>query len=413
MWACLHVEVHGTLARTYRSEGDANRVEMGNCIWHHPSHHNQGRASKATVILLLVIASITASLLSSVFLHSTHDNRSITSTNSVGIRLHMRATLAAAPAADYVQAARPPTLPPETSAESYPSLKTYALEHCVHFIRSYTDLLDFNLGPWNQAYSDPSATPSSGLGVYVLNNSFFVDKAFASEVHQSATFQTLFQHLQYLRKKVELPNLAFLAKAAGTSLHETGEDIAPVPFLTFCSRPDPEAILFPHFVQHVQDANRWSDNRVSMHNISSDVVASVNKVSQRDIVWLPGDCYRLASQLSLNDTIFKIDNAEVEWYFHLLRPFVHYLPITTGSTHNGFSDMLRWTKENSYAASVITQQANDFASFFLDQNGRECYALQLLYRLHKLGHGNFSLPASAVDISECDLLSSCPQLVRQ
>lgn len=72
--------------------------------------------------------------------------------------------------------------------------------------------------------------------------------------------------------------------------------------------------------------------------------------------------------------------------------------------------MLRWADENSYAASVISQQAHDFASFFLSSRGRECYALQLLYRLHKLGHGNFTLPAFAVNISDCESLMHCPQL---
>lgn len=82
----------------------------------------------------------------------------------------------------------------------------------------------------------------------------------------------------------------------------------------------------------------------------------------RDSVWLPGSCRRNA--LSLSVLIFKAVNAEPEWYYHLMRPFVHYIPFTVNNTGNDLNSMLRWADENSYAASLISQQGHDFASFF-------------------------------------------------
>lgn len=130
----------------------------------------------------------------------------------------------------------------------------------------------------------------------------------------------------------------------------------------------------------------------------------------KSALWLPGDCGSLALQLSCNSTVFKVGSTEDEWYYHLLRPFVHYVPVQANGTHINLGGMLQWASEHQYAASFIAQQASDFAHFHLSHAGRECYAFQLLFRLHKLGHGNFTLPDSAVDVSDCDSLTDCPQL---
>ena len=290
------------------------------------------------------------------------------------------------------------------------------MEHCVDFMRDYTGLLDYNLGVGTSATKghEDNVTGPPGLHLYLFNNSLFVNSGATAKADLSCEVQTLFQHLRYLRERAILPDLAMLAqnRAAFSPSADEVTAAASAPLMTLCSSSDPEKILFPHFSQHDQDARQESDAKAPMQNDTGDAVMTEDKqpviMYNRDSVWLPGSCRRLA--LSLNVPIFKADDAEPEWYYHLMRPFVHYIPFTVNNTDNNLNSMLRWANENSYAASVISQQAHDFASFFLSSSGRECYALQLLYRLHKLGHGNFTLPASAVNISDCKSLIHCPQL---
>lgn len=389
---------------------------MGRRIFQCSFRQLKGHRPKAAVVVLLIIASSSISVLPTVLLHAT-DGGPFAKANNVKVRVNMRATLAASPAADRTPSALPPSLPPET--QNYPTLKDYALEHCVDFMRVYTGLLDYNLGAKITATKprEGDVTGSGpGLHLYLFNNSLFIDRGADAEVDLSRKVQTLFQHLRYLRERAMLPDLAFLVKKRAALSLSAGADAAAAsaPLMTLCSSSDPEEILFPHIPQYDHGARQESDAKASMQNGTGDAVMTVDKqpvimLYNRDSVWLPGSCRRLA--LSLNIPIFKADNAEPEWYYYLMRPFVHYIPFTVNNTDNNLNGMLRWADENSYAASVISQQANDFASFFLSSDGRECYALQLLYRLHKLGHGNFTLPASAVNISDCESLIHCPQLL--
>ncbi len=387
---------------------------MGGCIFQCSARQLKGQLPKAAVVVLLIVASSSFSVLPTMLLHAT-DGRPSAKAKNVKVRVNIRGTLAAISAADRTPSVLPPSVPPET--QHYPTLKDYAVEHCVDFMRMYTGLLDYNLGAGNSATKrreDNVTGPRPGLHLYLFNNSLFINRGATAKVDLSREVQTLFQHLRYLRERAVLPDLAFLAQKRTAYFPSAGEDTAAAsaPLMTLCSSSDPEKFLFPHFSQHDQDARQESGAKASMQNDTGDVVMAEDKqpviMYNRDSVWLPGSCRRNA--LSLNVPIFMADNAEPEWYYHLMRPFVHYIPFTVNNTDFNLNSMLRWADENSYAASVIAQQAHDFASFFLSSSGRECYALQLLYRLHKLGHGNFTLPASAVNISDCESLIHCPQL---
>ena len=390
---------------------------MGGCIFQCSGRQLKGQLPKAAVIVLLIVASSSFSVLPTLLLHATDGQP-----KSAKVRVNIRGILAAIPAADRTPSALLPSLPPET--QHYPTLKDYAVEHCVDFMRVYTGLLDYNLGAGNSATKrreDNVTGPRPGLHLYLFNNSLFINRGATAKVDLARDVQTLYQQLRYLRERAMLPDLAFLlpdlaflAQKRAGFFPSANKDTAAgsAPFMTLCSSSDPAKVLFPHFPQHDQGARQESGAKAPMQNDTGDVVVAEDKqpviIHNRDSVWLPGSCRRNA--LSLNVPIFKADSAEPEWYYHLMRPFVHYIPFTVNNTDFNLNSMLRWADENSYAASVISQQAHDFASFFLSSSGRECYALQLLYRLHKLGHGNFTLPASVVNISDCESLMHCPQL---
>ena len=90
----------------------------------------------------------------------------------VQVRVNIRGILAAVSAAGPTPSALLPSLPPET--QHYPTLKDYAVEHCVDFMRVYTGLLDYNLGAGNSATKhreDKVTGPRQGLHLYLFNNS--------------------------------------------------------------------------------------------------------------------------------------------------------------------------------------------------------------------------------------------------
>ena len=51
--------------------------------------------------------------------------------------------------------------------------------------------------------------------------------------------------------------------------------------------------------------------------------------SYKYLFWVPGNCasLRLAAQLLSDAAVLKLDSLEIEWYYPLLRPWVHYIPV--------------------------------------------------------------------------------------
>lgn len=110
--------------------------------------------------------------------------------------------------------------------------------------------------------------------------------------------------------------------------------------------------------------------------------------------WLPGNCasVRLALQLASDAAVFKIENEETEWYYPLLKPYVHYIPITANETHTDVLQQLAWAETHQQHVRRIVLAANDFASTYLTGHGRDCYFMQLLLRYHQLTTGKLQLP---------------------
>lgn len=305
---------------------------MGGCIFQCSVRQLKGQLPKAAVVVLLIVASSSFSVLPTMLLHAT--------AKDVQVRVNIRGILAAVSAAGPTPSALLPSLPPET--QHYPTLKDYAVEHCVDFMRVYTGLLDYNLGAGNSATKhreDKVTGPRQGLHLYLFNNSLFIHRGATAKVDLSREVQTLYQQLRYLRERAMLPDmafrlqdLAFLAQKTAAFFPSADADTAAdsAPFMTLCSSSDPEQVLFPHFCPHDQGARQESGAKAPMQNDTGDVVVAEDKqpviIYNRDSVWLPGSCCRNA--LSLNVPIFKADDAEPEWYYHLMRPFVHYIPFT-------------------------------------------------------------------------------------
>ncbi len=116
--------------------------------------------------------------------------------------------------------------------------------------------------------------------------------------------------------------------------------------------------------------------------------------------WLPGNCasVRLALQLASDSAVFKVENEELEWYYPLLKPYVHYIPITANDTHTNLLEQLEWAEANLDQIKRIVAAANDFAHTYLNGQARDCFFLHLLLRYHELTVGHVKLPTSPQDL---------------
>jgi len=147
--------------------------------------------------------------------------------------------------------------------------------------------------------------------------------------------------------------------------------------------------------------------------LTSSFLARITKKidNSRYLVWAPGNCasVRLALQLASDAIVLKIDSSgEREWYYPLLKPFVHYIPIEANETFVGVEQGIAWGEAHPREARGIVLAANAFAERYLSARGRYCYAAQLLsefrsrFEVHgdnETGNNFVVLPEGAVAVS--------------
>ena len=76
------------------------------------------------------------------------------------------------------------------------------------------------------------------------------------------------------------------------------------------------------------------------------VATQVNE--HRYIVWVAGNCasVRLARQLASDALVLKLISSEIEWYYPLLKPNVHYLPVWVEGNDTGLPEVVAWAKSH-------------------------------------------------------------------
>jgi len=100
----------------------------------------------------------------------------------------------------------------------------------------------------------------------------------------------------------------------------------------------------------------------------------------RYLVWAPGNCasVRLALQLASDAVVLKIESPEMEWYYPLLKPYVHYIPLHANATGVDLEAAIAWAEAHPDQAGRISRAATAFAARHLSSRGRDCYTLRLL-----------------------------------
>ena len=77
-------------------------------------------------------------------------------------------------------------------------------------------------------------------------------------------------------------------------------------------------------------------------------------------------------------------NDWLEFFYKEMKPWVHYIPISTKATINELESAITWALNNDAAAEKIAQAGYDFVDTFLTVDNVECYWKELLQRYQKL-----------------------------
>ena len=75
-------------------------------------------------------------------------------------------------------------------------------------------------------------------------------------------------------------------------------------------------------------------------------------------VWVPGNCasVRLAKLLASDTVVMKLVSPEIEWYYPLLQPGRHYLPVWVKGNDTGLPEAVAWAR--SHPTAVRPPHAN-------------------------------------------------------
>ena len=85
---------------------------------------------------------------------------------------------------------------------------------------------------------------------------------------------------------------------------------------------------------------------------------------------------RLASELHVGSTIFKQESFSSEYFYPLLKPWVHYIPLETNL--QDVRSKLEWARLNQAQAEKIALRGQAFAREHLHEYGIACYWWHLL-----------------------------------
>ena len=80
----------------------------------------------------------------------------------------------------------------------------------------------------------------------------------------------------------------------------------------------------------------------------------------------------------------QIDSPELEWYYPLLKPYKHYIPMVANESWVNLEEVMEWAESHQDKVAGIVDSATAFATKYLSAHGRDCYFLQLLHEWHKL-----------------------------
>jgi len=73
----------------------------------------------------------------------------------------------------------------------------------------------------------------------------------------------------------------------------------------------------------------------------------------------------------------QIDSPELEWYYPLLKPYVHYIPMVANESWVNLEEVMEWAENHQQEVAKIVDNATAFATRYLSAQGR-CVAAALV-----------------------------------
>ena len=102
------------------------------------------------------------------------------------------------------------------------------------------------------------------------------------------------------------------------------------------------------------------------------------------IVNADGHCaaLRMRQLLASDSAVFWVETNQIEWFYPLLQPFVHYIPVRHAEYEvadplHDLVNKVEWAEQNPAKVAAIVRNANKFAAAHLSDHAFSCYSIQL------------------------------------
>lgn len=120
------------------------------------------------------------------------------------------------------------------------------------------------------------------------------------------------------------------------------------------------------------------------------------------IINADGHCaaLRMRQLLASDSAVLWVETNQIEWFYPLLQPFVHYIPVryleyeADDPLHDVITK-IEWAERNPRKVQAIVRNANKFATSHLSDHAITCYSVQLLDEYARLFHDPHKLQAFA------------------
>uniref|UniRef100_A0A6C0KQI6 Glycosyl transferase CAP10 domain-containing protein n=1 Tax=viral metagenome TaxID=1070528 RepID=A0A6C0KQI6_9ZZZZ len=125
---------------------------------------------------------------------------------------------------------------------------------------------------------------------------------------------------------------------------------------------------------------------IEISNLPFSLVSKLSPEEQckyRYILHIEGHvcAFRLSLELSMGSTILLVESEYKLWFFHLLKPYEHYVPVKKDLSD--LMDKIKWCRENDGKCKDIAYNAKIFFEKYLNKNGILDYLQSLLSQTKK------------------------------
>lgn len=120
------------------------------------------------------------------------------------------------------------------------------------------------------------------------------------------------------------------------------------------------------------------------------------------IINADGHCaaMRMRDLLASDSAVLWVESNQIEWFYLLLQPYVHYIPVRllpheTQDPLRDIVDKVFWAENNPEKVAAIVKNANQFAKTHLSAHAFTCYSVQMLDEYARLFQDPQLLPGIA------------------